>query len=54
MADSTKHSALTAAIAKVRAQQLEDLRNASFLGWTPELVSTRQEEKNNSLSYCGS
>jgi hypothetical protein len=45
MADSTKHSALTAAIAKVRAQQLEDLRNASFLGWTPELVTAHDKKR---------
>lgn len=43
MADSTKHANLTAEIAKLREQQLEDFRNASFLGWTPELVAAHEK-----------
>jgi hypothetical protein len=37
MADSNnKHAALSAEIAKLREQQLEDLRNATYVGWTTE------------------
>lgn len=45
MADSSEYVALTAEIAKLREQQLEDLRNASFLGWTPELVATHDRRE---------
>jgi hypothetical protein len=45
MADSSKHDALTAEIAKLREQQLEDLRNAYFIGWTPELVAAHDKRE---------
>jgi hypothetical protein len=39
MADSNKHAALTAEIAKLREQQLEDLRDATYVGWTSEAAA---------------
>lgn len=43
MAESTEHAILTAEIAKLCEQQLEHFRNASFLGWTPELVAAHEK-----------
>ena len=38
MAGSNRHG-LIAEIAKLREQQLEDIRNATFVGWKPESVA---------------
>jgi hypothetical protein len=45
MADSSKHVALTAEIAKLREQQVEDIRNATFVGWTSEISATHERRE---------
>jgi len=45
MADSNKHALLTAEIAKLREQQLEDIRDATFMGWKPESVAAHDGRK---------
>ena len=45
MADSTKHALLTAKIAALRKQQLEDIRDATFMGWKSESVAAHDRRK---------
>jgi len=45
MADSTKQAALIAKIAHLREQQLEDIRNATFVGWKPESVAAHEKRE---------
>jgi hypothetical protein len=45
MADSKKHTALTAEIATLREQQSKDSSDAVFLGWNPQSVATHEKRK---------
>jgi hypothetical protein len=45
MAYSAKHAALTAEIARLCEKQLEDIRNATFLGWKPQSVAAHDGRK---------
>jgi hypothetical protein len=45
MADSNKHAALTAEIAKLHEEQLEDIRDATFMGWKPESSAAHDSRK---------
>jgi len=45
MADSNKHALLTAKMVALRQQQLEDIRDATFMGWRPESVAAHDGRK---------
>lgn len=45
MADSNKHALLTAKMVALRQQQLEDIRDATFMGWRPESVAAHDSRK---------
>jgi hypothetical protein len=46
MADSSKDASLLAEIARLRQQQLEDLGDATYVGWTHEERATHEQRAN--------
>jgi hypothetical protein len=45
MEESLTHAALSAEIARLRDQQLKDIRDAAFVGWTRELVAEHEKRE---------
>lgn len=46
MADSSKDASLLAEIARLRQQQLEDVGDATYVGWTQEESATHERRAN--------